>query len=126
MSDMDVTTLSLIWPLLMFAGVFAWMAHAGSAGTLPRNGAVGIRTRTTKSSDEAWYAAHRAAASMMRAAAVASAAALALAVACLVLPVPEAVPMAVAIVGFVIALALLLAGWMRAQRAAKATQQPPD
>lgn len=38
------------------------MAYAYEKGTLSRNGMVGIRTKHTKKSDEAWDAGHRAAA----------------------------------------------------------------
>jgi uncharacterized membrane protein len=45
----------------LFAGVFWLLASQIKSGALPRNGDFGIRTRLTKSSDESWDAAHKAA-----------------------------------------------------------------
>jgi len=45
--------------LAFVAGLMGWM---GSRGTLPRNAVFGIRTGSTTASDEAWFAAHKAAA----------------------------------------------------------------
>ncbi len=53
----------IIGAVLILAGAaLLWVAWAGSQGTLPPNGFVGIRVPATRCSDAAWYAAHRAAA----------------------------------------------------------------
>ena len=53
----------LVGASLVVAGaVTVWLAWAGSQRTLAPNGVVGIRLPATRRSDEAWYAAHQAAA----------------------------------------------------------------
>ena len=42
------------------------VTRAGATGGISRNGAVGIRTRATKRSDDAWQAGHAAALSVVR------------------------------------------------------------
>ncbi len=55
---------------LLAAGYITWsVAKKTESGTLRRNGMAGIRTKATLASDEAWEAAHTAAAPAMRAAA---------------------------------------------------------
>lgn len=46
---------------VVVAVVVSSVAKAGGRGDLPRHGAVGIRTKATKTSDAAWLAGHRAA-----------------------------------------------------------------
>lgn len=46
---------------LLLAALFAHMAWAGARRSLKRNAFYGIRTRSTTSSETAWYAAHEAA-----------------------------------------------------------------
>ncbi|GAB3213524.1 SdpI family protein [Marinactinospora thermotolerans] len=53
---------SLAVGLLTAAGVLLAVARSAAKGELERNPMVGIRTRTTLSSDAAWRAGHRAAA----------------------------------------------------------------
>ena len=48
------------------AAVSFWTARRASAGTLPRNDLIGIRTAATRASDAAWVAAHRAGAADLR------------------------------------------------------------
>jgi hypothetical protein len=53
----------LIGLALVVAGALtAWLAWLGSQRRLPPNGVAGIRLPATRRSDEAWYAAHEAAA----------------------------------------------------------------
>ncbi|SIS07214.1 SdpI family protein [Microbacterium sp. RURRCA19A] len=52
--------------MLAVAAVSFWTARRASAGTLPRNDLVGIRTAATRASDAAWVAAHRAGAADLR------------------------------------------------------------
>lgn len=49
------------WGLLAVAAVCWWVRHAHRAGDLPPNGIIGIRTRATRQSHEAWDAGHEAA-----------------------------------------------------------------
>ncbi len=60
------TDLSLVIGVVVLAMVCGSTASASAKGTLPRNGAIGIRTKATKSSDAAWDAGHRAAVPIMR------------------------------------------------------------
>ena len=56
----------LVFSLLLLGGLFMAIARMGAAGTLSRNGLVGIRTAATMQSDAAWYAAHKAIAPVLR------------------------------------------------------------
>ena len=58
--------LPLVFCLLLLGGLFLAIARMGAAGTLRRNGLVGVRTAATMQSDAAWYAAHRAIAPVLR------------------------------------------------------------
>lgn len=58
--------LPLVFSLLLLGGLFMAIARMGAAGTLSRNGLVGIRTAATMQSDAAWYAAHKAIAPVLR------------------------------------------------------------
>lgn len=46
---------------VVLASVFVIVGWLSTTGRLPRNRVVGIRTRATMASDDAWIAAHRAA-----------------------------------------------------------------
>lgn len=59
--------LPLVFSLLLLGGLFMAIARMGAAGTLRRNGLVGVRTTATMQSDAAWYAAHKAIAPTLRA-----------------------------------------------------------
>lgn len=48
--------------LFLAGGLTLWLAWQGSRRRLPPNGAAGIRTTWSRSSDEAWYVTHEAAA----------------------------------------------------------------
>lgn len=53
-----VTWAATVGPLI---GLVVWMvARAAASGRITRNGVIGIRTRATQASDEAWQAAHAA------------------------------------------------------------------
>lgn len=58
--------LPLVFCLLLLGGLFLAIARMGAAGTLRRNGLVGVRTAATMQSDAAWYAAHRVIAPVLR------------------------------------------------------------
>jgi uncharacterized membrane protein len=62
----EAGALSLAGGLAIVGVLGLVLARAGAAGTLPRNAAVGIRTRRTRRSDAAWKAGHRAAAGPLR------------------------------------------------------------
>ncbi|WP_143539214.1 SdpI family protein [Rothia nasimurium] len=65
MSPLALLPLSV--SLLIVGGLFLIIARMGRAGTLSRNGLIGIRTKATMQSDAAWYAAHQAMAPTLRA-----------------------------------------------------------
>lgn len=60
--------MSLTASFFLLAAVLLSVASMARSGTLDRSGAVGIRTRATRASDEAWRAGHRAAHGAVRAA----------------------------------------------------------
>lgn len=63
---MPWSTIAVLSPLLGLAGlVIGWIGIAGGRGRLNRNHIVGIRTRRTLASEEAWEVAHRAGARHM-------------------------------------------------------------
>jgi len=51
----------LAWLLVGVGILLVWMGRRATAGLLERNWIMGIRTKSTLASDEAWEAAHRAA-----------------------------------------------------------------
>lgn len=51
--------------LLLLSGVCVSMTRRAAQGSIGRNAAVGIRTRHTQASDEAWVAGHEAALSLL-------------------------------------------------------------
>jgi uncharacterized membrane protein len=91
------------WIGAFLTALFVVVGVLSATGKLPNNPLVGVRTATTMSSDEAWKAAHRAAAwSLFVAAAV------------------IALSVAIAIPGWpLIMLAVLLVGAVQAQFAAR-------
>lgn len=60
------TVLPLVGSLLVLGLVLLGLAGMVRAGILDRNRAVGIRTRATKASDQAWTVGHRAALGAIR------------------------------------------------------------
>jgi len=59
--------------MLAAAALLWWVAERTADGSLGRNVYAGIRTRSTRASDEAWLAAHRASLPWSRASAVTAA-----------------------------------------------------
>lgn len=57
----------LVGGLLTLALVLLAVASGARSGSLERNGLIGLRTRSTRSSDAAWAAGHRAAYGALRA-----------------------------------------------------------
>ncbi|BAJ75945.1 predicted integral membrane protein [Microbacterium testaceum StLB037] len=108
--------------MLATAALILWMARRAAAGTLPRNDFAGIRTAATRSSDEAWIAAHRAGAADLRRSVVG--AAIAGTVPWVSLALPESAREPVAAAGILAGAAVLVAFSVRAaivgQRAALA------
>lgn len=51
---------------LVVLGILYGVTRAGATGGMGRNGAIGIRTRATKRSDDAWQAGHAAALPVVR------------------------------------------------------------
>ncbi|NNL48040.1 MAG: SdpI family protein [Acidimicrobiia bacterium] len=102
---------------LVVAGLAIYRVGVKSAdGTLPPQTTMGLRTRTTLSSDEAWYAAQRASADLVKASGVLSV------IGGLVsIPVYDQDALAATIVLGTALLLLIIAGWaaVRGQAAAK-------
>lgn len=98
-----------------------WVARRGTAGTLPRNDLVGIRTTATRASDEAWIAAHRAGAADLRRSGIGAALAALLPWAALAMPAPSREPtIAVAILlGVAVLLGFSVRAGILGQRAAR-------
>ena len=61
-----LSVFSLAGGLLILSAVFSFLASSMSSGQLVRNSAVGIKTRHTLASDQAWLAGHLAAAATVR------------------------------------------------------------
>ena len=62
--------ISALIGLLLMSGVFWAVANSAKKGNLPRNSAVGIRTKATQASDKAWNMAHQVAAPYLMVAAM--------------------------------------------------------
>jgi uncharacterized membrane protein len=92
-----------------------------SAGSLSPNGLLGIRTRATRSSDEAWYVGHRAAQPVLRLTGLACLASMA---GLLVLGTTSAGDDVVVLAGlasYAVVVLLLVVAAVRADRAARGT-----
>lgn len=62
LSDLSVTVMIGAVALLLVVAVMVWMARGAQAGRLPLGGKVGLRTKATRRSPEAYLAGNRAAA----------------------------------------------------------------
>lgn len=116
---------SLAFGLFVLAGLLPWVGRAGANGSLPLNDSVGIRSKHTRASPAAWTAGHAAAAPLLTAAGIIAAT---LGVLTIVLAVLFGATwgMAPALVtggtGYTVAVALVLVGTRRANRAARAAE----
>lgn len=61
MEDQTAGLVMLLFSVVLVAVLCIVTTRQGAEGTLDRNGSVGIRTRHTQASDEAWRAGHAAA-----------------------------------------------------------------
>ncbi|WP_146070761.1 SdpI family protein [Cryobacterium sp. M91] len=105
---------------LVLAGVMVSLAVVQQQGRLKRNSAIGIRTRHTLASGEAWASAHAAASPYMVAMAVV---AVAFGFALLTIQLaglPEGAGHVVVVTGYVVIVAVALVVWRVADCAAKA------
>ncbi|CAL8900068.1 hypothetical protein KVA01_09990 [Kocuria varians] len=66
MDESSIGALIGIVSSLMVVAILYGVTRAGATGGMGRNGAVGIRTRATKRSDDAWQAGHAAALPVVR------------------------------------------------------------
>lgn len=118
--------LFLGFSLLLLAVVFQMMNRQVLAGELSNNGAFGIRTKATRSSDAAWQAGHLAAVPLTtlayRLAYAWFAVVLLLAVVLQATVEQSPLPFVVAAAGLVVVVALSLAAAVRADRAARAVR----
>jgi hypothetical protein len=101
---------------LPIGAALLWVGHLAQHGRLRRNRLVGVRTRTTMASEEAWIAAHRASAWSMTAS---GAVLLAAGTFVLVLRPSETVTGMIIGAGALGMLAFVVMGGVQGQRAAK-------
>lgn len=111
--------------LLMTGPVIYVVTRQASQGAIDVNAALGIRTKSTRSSQQAWEVAHRAALPWVAVAAVVGVSTAVFSVTSLVLASTvgssEAAPVVVLIAGYVGLLVLLFVATSVANRAARAT-----
>lgn len=110
---------SLVVGLLLMSGLGFFMDRAIRSGSLERNTAIGIRTRATLSSDEAWEAGHREARPYLQATALVGIVGVVVSVAALPF-VQSGGRYVVPVAAFVVQIAVLAWGAARANSAAKA------
>lgn len=112
----ELTVRIVLGAVMGLAGLLLlWVASAGADGRLRRNAFVGIRTRSTLTSDEAWLAAHRRAESPTRLAGVAALLAAAMAL----VPGPEDLLFASVVGAAAVILALSVYGAVVGGRASR-------
>lgn len=104
--------------LAMLALVLHATAQAIRTGSLPRSGAIGVRTRATQHCDDCWTLAHAAAEPALRHAGTAAGAAAGVVVP-LALLAPEAAVLAAAGLGYALVVALAVRSAVLANRATR-------
>ena len=116
-----VLTLPLAAVLMLLAGATAVMARAGWSGTLRRSGRLGLRTPAAAAGDDAFALANKVASPVFGGAAVVGAL---VAVLILALDWPTATVLVMFCIGLIGMLALLAAGGLLGDRAARALPIP--
>ncbi|WP_090475700.1 SdpI family protein [Nakamurella panacisegetis] len=114
-------TLPVVLLLLVLAGLGYVTARRGWAGTLRRDGRLGIRSKAASSSDDAFAVANRVAAPVVGGAA---AIALVLAVLVTVLHLPTAGSVVIGVLGLLGVLVLMVAGGVLGEQAARTLPVP--
>ena len=114
-------TLPVVVLLLILAGLAALTAHRGWAGTLRRDGRLGIHSRAASISDDAFALANRVAAPVVGGAA---GIALVLAVSVVFLPIAAAGSVVIGILGLIGVLVLIIAGGILGEQAARTLPVP--
>lgn len=121
MSGMDaVGAILLTGGLVLTATVVEVVIRQGARGDLGRNGVAGIRTRATRTSDQAWTAAHQTALPQISRAGWVSAPISVAGVIITLIGGPSIIGTALSVGGFALYIVLLLAATLTADRAARA------
>ncbi len=119
-----ISVFSLAGGLLFLSAVCSFLAASMASGELPRNNAVGIKTKHTQASDEAWLAGHEAAAATVKRAGLAGwAVLLGVSVLCIFRLWPWA--MGLAGLGYVLLIGLTLVATSKANKAASSSGELP-
>lgn len=119
-----ISVFSLAGGLLILSAVCSFLATSMASGKLPRNNAVGIKTKHTQASDEAWLAGHEAAAATVKSAGLAGwAVLLGVAVLCIFRLWPWA--MGLTGLGYVLLIGLMLVATSKANKAASRSGKLP-
>lgn len=122
MGEQVVGLVMLAFGLAVVALLSVTVTRSAARGELARNGSVGLRTRHTRASDEAWQVGHAAALPAVRYVVHVTLATYAASVVALVLAGAGAA-VAVGLAGMGVQVALLLVGTRRADRAARSVDE---
>lgn len=114
---------TLLFSVVLIAGVSVSVTRGAATGQLPRGGGAGIRTRRTQASDDAWRAAHTAALPLVNRLGWVATGAVAAALIAQTL-FGGMWGMAAAGAGMALEIGVLLAAARRADRAARAAEGP--